>query len=78
MFDVNKLPGWKSALDEGFRINKSFWVNERDRIDITITKETDYTFKYFNEYNCSSESIMEKDFETFCQKVAVAVLEVQE
>lgn len=76
MFDINKLQEWKSALDEGFRLIKEI----DDECDFILEKliSLEYSFKIIKIDPEKCRFIYEKNFNKFCEKVAAAILEVQE
>ena len=79
MFDINKLKEWKSALDEGFLLEKG---NCKILIRIEFQKtDKKYVFTKINlnpeEYFKIKNRISDQNFNKFCEKVAAAILEVQ-
>jgi len=74
MFDINKLPEWKSALDDGFELRNIKIFGVYISIDIV---DRNYIF-YHNSEEKGKLEIIEKDFDVFCQKVSQAILNIQE
>lgn len=77
MLDINKLKEWKSALDEGITMSKESWKNIKEREGFSIKKsESLYRFTYWDEE--TFVSTQDQNFDKFCEKVAAAIMEVQE
>jgi hypothetical protein len=78
MFDINKLPEWKSALDEGFSLEKSILMSGLKKIYIFKDSCFGRGVYCFGVLGKEDIEIIEKDFDVFCKKVSQAILNSQE